>query len=113
VEKLCKCGCGEQVSGGPRARYAQGHFKIVVALKRRLKIMRDWAKKRGVDFALTIDDLRPWLVKDGKFLPGIHLERIDKDQGFIHGNLKVKNLKALERRYVAGITAADKQEEHQ
>jgi hypothetical protein len=112
VEKLCKCGCGERVSGGPRARYATGHFKIVVALKRRLKIMRDWARKRGTDFSLSIDDLRPWLVEDSKFLAGIHLERIDKNRGFEPNNLKVKNLKALTR-HVAEITAADEQEEHQ
>ncbi len=62
--------------------------------------MRDWAKRRGIDFFLTVDDLRRWLVEDGKygkFLPDIHLERVDKDKGFVPENLGVKNYKALER----------------
>ena len=108
-ERLCKCGCGKPALKGPRARYADGHFKVVVALKKRLRIMRDWAKRRRINFSLTISDLRPWLVADDRFVPGIHLERIDKDRSFEPSNLKVKNLKALER-HVAEITAA-KQEE--
>jgi hypothetical protein len=110
MEKFCKCGCGLPALKGQRARYADGHFKVVVSLKKRLRIMRDWAKRRGIDFSLAIDDLRSWLVKDHEFLRGIHLERIDKNRGFESGNLKVKNLKALTR-HVAEITADDEQEE--
>ena len=110
MEKLCKCGCGQPALKGPRAKYAHGHFKLVAALNRRLRIMRDWAKRRGIDFSITIDNLRPWLVYGYRFIPGIHLERIDKDRGFEPGNLKVKNLKALTR-HVAEIAAADEQEE--
>ena len=60
--------------------------------------MRDWAHRVGVDFSLTVDDLRPWLVKDYKIVPGVYLERRDKTRGFDPDNLKVKNMKALQRR---------------
>jgi len=110
MERLCKCGCGKPAVKGPRARYAEGHFKIMAAINKRLRIMRDWAKRRGIDFSLTANDLKFWFIEDDKFVPGIHLERIEKDRGFEPGNLKVKNLKALTR-HAAEIAAAE-QEEH-
>lgn len=96
---------------GQQTHYAGGHFKIMVAMKKRLRIMRDWSKRRGLDFSITIGDLRPWLVKNNnEFLSNIHLERTDKTKGFVPGNLKVKNLKALAR-HVAEMATKD-QEEH-
>jgi hypothetical protein len=64
--------------------------------KRLLNICRNRAKKNGIDFNLTIEDivipkycpvLKKEMVRAGRYAPSI--DRIDSNRGYVKGNIQI------------------------
>lgn len=81
----CACGCGEPTLG--RSRYVAEHFAILVCARRRLRDSRRYANRRGLEFALDLEDVHRLVAKVWPRDVDLALRRLDPRQGFTPNNV--------------------------
>lgn len=98
VSTATECGCGCHGKPAKGTTYVRGHYKVVVYVRHRLKSAQANAKRLGVPFTLTLDQVWAALVEENGTELKVHknrtLERKIKTLGFTKENLLVKTKQA-------------------
>jgi hypothetical protein len=87
----CLCGCGEPAVG--RSRYAPEHRAILGAARRRLREARSYSYKRGILFDLDLEHVLELVARSWPADEGLALRRLDRSEGFVHGNVELAPVK--------------------
>lgn len=98
-ERRCACGCGTVVPG--RALYVPTHRAILIAARRRLREARRAAERRGIHFALDLEDVIALVATAWPADAGLALRRVDRNQGFVRENVELVRARGGRRRGVS------------
>jgi hypothetical protein len=100
----CKCECGLERTG--RSLYHQGHRKFSVRCRARWRALRGYARKRKIEFALTLSDVKELLYPLPALGDAHRIERVDLTRGFTPDNVLARSFKLPDRKRVEEVSEA-------
>lgn len=96
---LCACGCNLPRPGdGNQTKYRPGHREKMSECRKRLRQIKNYAKRKDIECSLVLKDIRDLLFHLQDTGESRAIERRDTDLGFVPGNILLRSRKGPVRR---------------